>query len=89
MFEREPWENIRILPEAYEGEEDQVKLAEYITKLRKRMECALSLARESSEHVQKKLKEKNDKKIVVKYFEPGDYVFMFSPIKSRPLQARF
>lgn len=53
------------------------------------MECALSLARESSEHVQKKLKEKNDKKIVVKYFEPGDYVFMFSPIKSRPLQARF
>lgn len=74
MFGRKPRENLRILYEVCVEEGETEKLAGYVVKMRKRIECARRLASENLETVQAKIKITYDKRAVEKTFEPGDYL---------------
>ena len=89
MFGRRPREALRVIYEKIMGNPQPENLADYIRKLRSRMECARRLARENMEESQDKMKERYDVKTQDRSFNVGDLVLMFNAGGTRPLQARY
>lgn len=72
-----------------EKDSSKVNVLEYVTKFRKRLHTACSVARESLANAQKGMKRTFDKKAVMRSFKSGDLVLIFLPIPGSSLSTRF
>ena len=89
LFGRKPRENLRLMCEGWEEEREPMPLADYVTKLQRRMKCAHDLARQNLEVAQGKMKAQYDRKSKVREFKSGDLVLLFDNTACRPLQAKY
>ena len=66
-----------------------MKVLDYVSQFRERLQQAGSLAKKALASTQKTMKKRYDQKAVVRSFEPGDQVLVLLPIPGSALSARF
>ena len=89
MFGRKPRENLRLVCEGWEEETEPQPLADYVSKLDRRMKCAHDIARQNLVASQDQMKVKYDKKSKSREFKVGELVLLFDNSACRPLQAKY
>ena len=80
---------LKVLKEAWLGEDSSVNLLEYVSRLRQRILDAVDIARKNLKNSQSRMKTWYDKKAKRRQFHVGEKVLALLPIPSQPLQARY
>ncbi len=82
---------LRLLKEKWLSEKPnpEYNVLDYVSSFRERLHQVCNLARENLEKVQGKMKQRYDKKSVVRVFQPGEKVLVLLPLPGSSLHARF
>lgn len=81
---------LKLLKESWVTENTvHCSISEYVDKMQCRLHRACELAKENLGICQKRMKQRYDRKAVVREFKPGDRVLMLLPILGSALQTRY
>ena len=80
---------LKVLKEAWLGQDQSDNLLEYVSRLRQRMLEAMDMAKKNLKNSQSRMKTWYDKKAKQRQFRVSEKVLALLPIPSQPLQARY
>ena len=81
---------LKLYKEKLFSEDDSpLNILSYVSNFRHKLSEACGLAQNNLRSVQSKIKERHDKYIQSRYFQPGDQVLPLLPVPEKSLQARY